>query len=160
MGLKILIEKASGFKRMRSERSNPLKTSSLSMMKKVIYLLVSRQNLDGHWQLQLEEYTEVWSLGQGAFGLMKEIMWLTHNCALKITKLGGERKEVILKSYTYSQIVQFFLCWKDNVKKKTYIMMKKMEEDLNNMYVEKRFGELPQVNLGAMDLPMAIDIML
>jgi hypothetical protein len=34
-------------------------------------------------------------------------------------------------------------------------MMKKMEEDLNNMYVERRFGKLPQVNLGAMDSPMA-----
>lgn len=42
---------------------------------------------------------------------------------------------------------------------KTYIMMEKMEQDPNNMYVERRFGKLPQVNPGAMDLPMAIDLL-
>jgi hypothetical protein len=41
MGLKTLKIEASGFKRVRSERSDPLKTSSLSMMKKTIFLLVS-----------------------------------------------------------------------------------------------------------------------
>jgi hypothetical protein len=38
-------------------------------------------------------------------------------------------------------------------------MTKKMEQDFNNMYVERRFGKLPQVNPGAMDLPMAIDLL-
>ncbi len=82
---------------------------------------------------------------------MKEVRWLTHNYASKIIKLGGERKEVILKSCNHSQIVQFLWCWKDNVKKKTYVMMEKMEQDLNNMYVDRRFGKLPQVNPRAMD---------
>lgn len=86
-------------------------------------------------------------------------MWLTHNYASKIIKLGGEREEVILKYFNHSQIVQFLWRWKDNVKKKTYIMMEKMEQDLNNMYVERRFGKLPQVNPRAMDLPMAIDLL-
>ncbi len=49
MGLKTLKRKASGFKKVKSERSNPLKTSSLSMMKKAVYLLISRQNLSDHW---------------------------------------------------------------------------------------------------------------
>jgi hypothetical protein len=48
MGLKALRREANGLKRMRSERSNPLKTSSLSMMKKAISLLVSGQNLRAH----------------------------------------------------------------------------------------------------------------
>jgi len=42
VGLKTLRREASEFKRVRSKRSNPLKTSSLSMMKKVIFLLVSK----------------------------------------------------------------------------------------------------------------------
>ncbi len=33
-----------------------------------------------------------------------------------------------------------------------------MEQNLNNMYVERRFNKLPQVNHGEMDLPMAIDL--
>ncbi len=49
VGLRTLRKEASGHKRMRSERSNSLKTSSLSMMKKAISLLVSGQNLGGHW---------------------------------------------------------------------------------------------------------------
>jgi len=40
VGLRTLRREANGFKRVRLERSNPLKTSSLSMMKKVISLLV------------------------------------------------------------------------------------------------------------------------
>ncbi len=52
VGLRTLRKEASGFKRMKSQRSNPLKTSSLSMMKKVISLPVSRQNSGGH-QLEL-----------------------------------------------------------------------------------------------------------
>jgi len=48
VGLRTLRREASGLKRMRSKQSNPLKTSSLSMMRKVISLLVSRQNLGGH----------------------------------------------------------------------------------------------------------------
>ncbi len=40
VGLKILRREANGFKRVRSERSDPLKTSSFSMMKKGIFLLV------------------------------------------------------------------------------------------------------------------------
>ncbi len=48
MGLKALKRKASGLKRVKSEQSDPLKTSSFSMMKKAIFLLVSRQNLGGH----------------------------------------------------------------------------------------------------------------
>ncbi len=40
MGLKTLRGEASGFKRVRSKQFDPLKTSSLSMMKKVISLLV------------------------------------------------------------------------------------------------------------------------
>jgi hypothetical protein len=48
MGLKALRRDASGLKRMRSERYELLKTSSLSMMKKMISLLVFRQNLGGH----------------------------------------------------------------------------------------------------------------
>jgi len=48
IGLKTLRREADGLKRMRSERSDPLKTSSLSMMKKAISLLVSGQNLGGH----------------------------------------------------------------------------------------------------------------
>ncbi len=49
VGLRPLKRKASGLKRVRSEQSDPVKTSSLSMMKKVISLLVSEQNLGGHW---------------------------------------------------------------------------------------------------------------
>jgi hypothetical protein len=49
VGLKTLGRKASGLKRVRSKRSNPLKTSSFSMMKKAISLLISGQNLGGHW---------------------------------------------------------------------------------------------------------------
>ncbi len=49
VGLKILRREAIGLKRMRLKRSDPLKTSSLSMMKKAISLLVSGQNLSGHW---------------------------------------------------------------------------------------------------------------
>jgi hypothetical protein len=40
MGLKALKREASGLKKMRSERSDPMKTSSLSMMKAAISLLV------------------------------------------------------------------------------------------------------------------------
>ncbi len=40
MDLKTLGREASGLKRMRLERSNPLKTSSFSMMKKAVSLLV------------------------------------------------------------------------------------------------------------------------
>jgi hypothetical protein len=47
VGLKTLRREASGFKRVRLKRSDPLETSSLSMMKKVVSLLVSRQNLIG-----------------------------------------------------------------------------------------------------------------
>jgi hypothetical protein len=46
MGLKTLRREASGLKKVRS---NPLKTSSIFMMKKVISLLVFGQNLGGHW---------------------------------------------------------------------------------------------------------------
>jgi hypothetical protein len=56
MGLKILKREAGGLERVRSEQSNPLKTSSLFIMKKAISLLIFRQNLNGHW-LRL-----VWSL--------------------------------------------------------------------------------------------------
>jgi hypothetical protein len=49
MSLKTLRREVSGLKRVRSERSDPLKTSSLSMMKKTVSLLVSGQNLGGHW---------------------------------------------------------------------------------------------------------------
>jgi hypothetical protein len=45
VGLNTLRREASGLKRMRSERSNPLETSSLSMMKKAVSLLVSGPNL-------------------------------------------------------------------------------------------------------------------
>jgi len=48
VGLKILRRKASGLMRVKLKQSNPLKTSSLSMMKKAISLLVSEQNLGGH----------------------------------------------------------------------------------------------------------------
>jgi hypothetical protein len=56
MSLKILRREANGFKRVRLERSNPLKTSIFSMMKKAVSLLVSGQNLGGHW------LGPVWSL--------------------------------------------------------------------------------------------------
>jgi len=49
VGLKTLRRKVSGFKKVKSERSNPLESSSLYMIKEVISLLVSRQNLGGHW---------------------------------------------------------------------------------------------------------------
>jgi hypothetical protein len=39
--------KASGLKKMRSEQFDPLETSSLSMMKKVMSYLVFGQNLGG-----------------------------------------------------------------------------------------------------------------
>jgi hypothetical protein len=48
MSLKALRRETSGLKRVRSKRSDPLKTSSLSMMKKVVFLLVFGQNLGGH----------------------------------------------------------------------------------------------------------------
>ncbi len=53
VGLKTLRREANGFKRVRSKRSDPLETSSLSMMKKVVSLLVFGQNLNGLW-LKLE----------------------------------------------------------------------------------------------------------
>jgi hypothetical protein len=49
MGLKTLRRKANGLKRVRSNKYDPLKTSSLSMMKKAISLLVSRENLGCQW---------------------------------------------------------------------------------------------------------------
>jgi len=49
VGLKTLRREASGLKRVRLERFDPLETSSFSMMKKTISLLVSRRNLGGHW---------------------------------------------------------------------------------------------------------------
>jgi hypothetical protein len=48
MGLKTLRKEANGLKRLRLERSDPLKTSSLFMMQNMIFLLVSGQNLGGH----------------------------------------------------------------------------------------------------------------
>ncbi len=48
MGLKTLKRKANELKREKSKRSDPPKTSSLSMMK-AISLLVSGQNLGGDW---------------------------------------------------------------------------------------------------------------
>jgi hypothetical protein len=48
MGLKTLRREANGLKRVRSKRFDPLKTSSLSMMKKAVSLLVFGQNLGGH----------------------------------------------------------------------------------------------------------------
>jgi hypothetical protein len=42
VGLRALRREASGFKKMRSKRFDPLKTLSLSMMKKAISLLVSQ----------------------------------------------------------------------------------------------------------------------
>jgi hypothetical protein len=48
MGLKALRRKASGLKRVILEQFDPLKTSTLSIMKKAISLLVSKQNLGGH----------------------------------------------------------------------------------------------------------------
>ncbi len=48
VGLRTLRREASGLKRLRSEQSDPLKTLSLSMMRKAISLLVSGQNLGGH----------------------------------------------------------------------------------------------------------------
>ncbi len=38
-------KEASGFKRVKSERSNPLETSSLSMMENIVSYLVFGQNL-------------------------------------------------------------------------------------------------------------------
>jgi len=49
VGLKTLKRQASALKRVRSEQSNPLETSSLFMMKKAISLLVSGWNLSGQW---------------------------------------------------------------------------------------------------------------
>jgi hypothetical protein len=48
VGLKTLRREADGFKKVRSEQSNLLETSSLSMMKKAIFLLVFGRNLGGH----------------------------------------------------------------------------------------------------------------
>ncbi len=48
MGLKVLRREVNGIKRVRSEQSDLLKTSSLSMMRKVVFLLVFGQNLGGH----------------------------------------------------------------------------------------------------------------
>jgi hypothetical protein len=48
MGLKALRREVSGLKRVRLKRSDPLKTSNFSMMKKAISLLISRQNFGGH----------------------------------------------------------------------------------------------------------------
>jgi hypothetical protein len=49
VGLKTLKKEANGFKRVRSEQFDPFKTSSLFMMKKMIFLLGFKQNLDGLW---------------------------------------------------------------------------------------------------------------
>ncbi len=89
------------------------------------YLFVVVNARKTQWHLKKHEITigsvyKGWVIGSRSFGLMKEVMWLTHNYASKIIKLGGERKEVILKSCNHSQIVQFLWCWKDNVKKKTW----------------------------------------
>jgi hypothetical protein len=48
VGLKTLKRKVSGLKRVRSKQYDPLKTSSLFMMKKAISLLVFGKNLGGH----------------------------------------------------------------------------------------------------------------
>jgi hypothetical protein len=49
VGVKTLRREANGFKRMRSMRFDPLETSNLSMMKKVVSLLVYGRNLGAHW---------------------------------------------------------------------------------------------------------------
>jgi len=49
VGLKTLRRKAIGLKKVRSKQSDPWKTSSLSMMKKAVSLLVCGQNLGGLW---------------------------------------------------------------------------------------------------------------
>jgi hypothetical protein len=56
MGLKTLRREANGLKRVRSKQSDPLKTSSLFMMKKAVSLLIPPQNLGGHW------FGSLWSL--------------------------------------------------------------------------------------------------
>jgi hypothetical protein len=48
VGVKTLRREASGLKKVRLEQFDPLETSSFFMMKKVVSLLVSEQNLDGH----------------------------------------------------------------------------------------------------------------
>jgi hypothetical protein len=109
-------------KEKKTNRRGPIDVDMHDIEYTLVVYLLSRMpkehtNISRNIKLQLE--SEAWSLGQGAFGLVKEVMWLTHNCASKITALGGEKKEVILKSYNHSQIVQFLCCWKDHVKKKT-----------------------------------------
>jgi len=47
--LKTLKREANGLKKVRSKLSNPSETSSLSMMKKAISLLIFERNLGGHW---------------------------------------------------------------------------------------------------------------
>jgi hypothetical protein len=49
MCLKTLKKEANELKRVRSKQSDRLKTSSFSMMKKAVFLLVFGQNLGGHW---------------------------------------------------------------------------------------------------------------
>jgi hypothetical protein len=49
VGLKTLKKEANGLKRMRSKQFDPLETSSLFMMKRAIFLLVSGRNLSDHW---------------------------------------------------------------------------------------------------------------
>jgi hypothetical protein len=56
VGLKTLRREASGLKRVRSERSNPLETSSFSMMKKAVFLLIFGHNLGDLW------FRLVWNL--------------------------------------------------------------------------------------------------
>jgi hypothetical protein len=48
-GLEDFEKRGNGLKRVKSEQFDPLKTSSLSMMKKAVSLLVSGQNLGGYW---------------------------------------------------------------------------------------------------------------
>jgi hypothetical protein len=49
VGLKTLRRETNGLKKVRSERSDPLETSSFSIMKKAVSLLVCGQNLGDLW---------------------------------------------------------------------------------------------------------------
>jgi len=63
-GLKILRrwKKVSGLKRERSKQSDPLETSSLSLMKKTISYVVPKQNLGGLWLMPVWNSENVFAI--------------------------------------------------------------------------------------------------
>jgi hypothetical protein len=106
---------------------------------------------------QLKKYNWCALLGEGAGGVVGEVMWLNKKCALKIIRIPNiekEEKEVtILKRCHHPHIVKFFWYWEDQ---KSHIMMEWMPTNLYTHIKAQVQGKLGT----PFKLHVAIDIML